>query len=426
MEAAEALEARLGDPTLPDNPHGYHAITARDERDEFPTELTSALRESGFHLAYLPERLGGTFTGFEDSLVLVRTAARRDLAAMPATMFSITAAVCLLLRGSPGQLDDAARLLASGGSIGFALSEADHGSDLLANTVRLRPAGDGSGALALDGRKWLVGRGQTCESAYVVARTGERGPAAFTAVLVDLTDPECAPRVRRGPAVRTTGMRGIDFAHLDFDAFPVRPDQVVGGPGEGLESAMRAQQVVRVMSLAGSLGCADTALRATLGFANFRALGRKPLIAAGHPRRELAVAAAALLAADATALAAARGLHVAPETFSVWGGCGQARRRRGHHRSDAAVRRGALQHGDAARRGPGRRGVPEGHAGRGPGAGGGHQHGGQPPLLRRPTAGRRRPDAGPGHAGGAGGAGGPDPVGLPRRGRPAAVRAGAA
>lgn len=319
IEAAEALERRLGDPTEPDNPHGYAAIAARDERDVFPGELVAALRETGFHLNYLPERLGGTFTGFDDSMTLVRTAARRDLAAMPGTMFSITAAVCLLLRGSPEQLDHAAELLREGESIGFALSEAGHGSDLLANTVRLRPAGDGAGGMLLDGRKWLVGRGQTCPSVLVVARTGERGPGAFTSVLVDLTAPGCAARVRRGAPVRTTGMRGIDFADLEFDAFPVRAEQVVGSPGQGLDAAVRAQQVVRVMSLAGSLGCADTGMRLALGFAGERTLGRKPLLEAGHPRRELAVAAAALLTADATALAAARGLHVAPETFSVWG-----------------------------------------------------------------------------------------------------------
>ena len=32
-----------------------------------------------------------------------------------------------------------------------------------------------------------------------------------------------------------------------------------------------------------------------------------------------AIAAAALLAADAVALSAARGIHLAPEQFSVWG-----------------------------------------------------------------------------------------------------------
>ncbi|WNI18910.1 acyl-CoA dehydrogenase family protein [Actinacidiphila sp. ITFR-21] len=319
VAAAEELERLLGS-TAGDGPAGFAAAVARDEHDVFPTELAATLRETGFHLNYLPEELGGGFTGFADSLTLVRTAARRDLNVMPATMFSITALTCLLLHGSAEQQQKAAAVLRRGGSIGFALSEADHGSDLLANTARLTPAADGGG-WSLTGRKWMVGLGQRCELAYVAARTGERGPAAFSAVLLDLPDRDGAEGsgLDRGAPVRTTGMRGIDFAHLDFAGFPVPADALVGHTGQALEAAVRAQQIVRVMSTAGSLGCADTALRVTLDFAAGRAVGRTPLLQASYPRREVALASAALLAADAVALVAARGLHVAPETYSVWG-----------------------------------------------------------------------------------------------------------
>jgi alkylation response protein AidB-like acyl-CoA dehydrogenase len=313
---AEDLDLLLGDPADPANPYGYAAAVARDERDEYPDRLSAALRELGFHLNYLPPEWGGTFESFPHSMTLVRTAARRDLNVMPSTMFSITAATCLQLHGSPRQQQHAARLLRSGGAIGFALSEEEHGSDLLANTARLVPDPDGAGWL-LTGRKWMVGLGRRCAALYLVARTGERGPGAFTAVLLDLDAAD--PRAVRGPAVPTSGMRGIDFAHLDFDALPVPADALVGRPGEALEAAVKAQQVVRVMSMAGSLGCADTALRLTLDFAAARTVGRVGLDQAPHPRRDLALAGAALIAADVTATAAARGMHAAPEVFSVWG-----------------------------------------------------------------------------------------------------------
>lgn len=315
--AAEALERVLGDPWDPANPSGFAAAVGRDERDEYPLALAATLRATGFHLNYLPQRLGGRFTSFADSLTLVRTAARRDLNVMPATMFSITAATCLLLHGSDEQQRAAARLLRDGGAVAFALSEADHGSDLLANESRLTPRPDGGWTLT--GRKWMVGLGQRCEKAYVVARTGERGPGAFSAVLLDLPEQGAGTGLDRGPAVRTSGMRGIDFAHLDFDRFPVPAQALVGHEGQALEAAVRAQQVVRVMSTAGSLGCADTALRLALDFAGSRTVGRTPLSRAHQPRLELAAASAAMLAADVTALAAARGLHVLPEVFSVWG-----------------------------------------------------------------------------------------------------------
>lgn len=308
----EELEELLGDPYDGANPYGFAAAVARDERDAFPEELVAALRGAGFHLNYLPREWGGRFESFDRSMLLVRTAARRDLNVMPGTMFGITAATCLALHGSPEQQKHAADLLGRGGAVGFALSEAEHGSDLLANAARLEPA---DGGWTLTGDKWLVGLGRRCEAVYVVARTGERGPGAFSAVLLDLTERD----VDRGPAVPVGGMRGIDFAHLRFDRFPVPAHALVGREGQALESVMKAQQVVRVMSMAGSLGCADTALRLTLDFAAGRRVGRQTVLDSPHPRRELALASAALLAADVTALAAARGIHVAPEVFSVWG-----------------------------------------------------------------------------------------------------------
>lgn len=309
----EDIERLLGDPYDDTSPYGFAAAVARDERDAFPEELCARLVGAGFHLNHLPSEWGGRFESFDRSMLLVRTAARRDLNVMPGTMFGITAATCLALHGSPEQQKQAAAILTRGGTVGFALSEADHGSDLLANAARLEPTADG---WELTGEKWMVGLGRRCEAVYLVARTGERGPGAFSAVLLDLTH---GGGVERGPAVPASGMRGIDFAHLRFDRFPVPADALVGREGQALESVMKAQQVVRVMSMAGSLGCADTALRLTLDFAAERRVGRTTVLASAYPRRELAVASAALLAADATALAAARGIHVAPETFSVWG-----------------------------------------------------------------------------------------------------------
>ncbi|MER7663798.1 MULTISPECIES: acyl-CoA dehydrogenase family protein [unclassified Streptomyces] len=306
----EQLEELLGDPGDDTNPHGFTAAVERDERDEFPTALCDALVGAGFHLNYLPKEWGGTFESFDRSLTLVRSAARRDVNIMPGTMFSIIAATCLQLHGTADQQRRAAEILCRGGAVAFALTEAGHGSDLLSGDVSLS---DG----VLDGEKWMVGLGMRCEAVYVVARTGGRGPAAFSAVLLDLAEvPE--GQLERVPAVRTGGMRGIDLARMRFTGLRVPDGALVGRLGEGLEAAVKAQQAVRLMSMAGSLGIADSAVRLALDFASVRKVGRTVLTESPHPRRDLAVAAAALLAADVVALTAARGVHVLPEVFSVW------------------------------------------------------------------------------------------------------------
>ncbi|MEV0981364.1 acyl-CoA dehydrogenase family protein [Streptomyces sp. NPDC049915] len=310
----ETLEELLGDPADPANPFGYAAAVAHDEANASPERLCDVLRDNGFHLNYLPEQWGGAFRSFDRSLTLVRAAARRDVRIMPGTMFSIIAATCLQLHGTTEQQERVARILREGGAVAFALTEAEHGSDLIAGQVRL----DANGLL--HGEKWLVGNGLRAQAVYVVARTGPRGPGAFTSFLLDLTDGSLDDDdLIRLPAPLITGMRGIDLATLRFDALPVPWDAQVGKEGEGLEVAIRAQQAVRLMSMAGSLGIADTALRLTLGFAAEHRFGRTTLSATPYAARELAAASAALLAADAVALCAARGVHVVPEAFSVWG-----------------------------------------------------------------------------------------------------------
>ncbi|MEU1185231.1 acyl-CoA dehydrogenase family protein [Streptomyces sp. NPDC005820] len=304
----EAVEELLGDPEAPDNPYGFAAAVARDEADAHPDELCRALVSAGFHLNYLPKEWGGALDSFDRSMTLVRAAARRDVNVMPGTMFSIIAATCLQLHGSEEQRGRVAEILTRGGAVAFALTEAGHGSDLLAGEVRVDEDG------RLHGEKWMVGNGLRCEAVYVVARTGPRGPGAFSAYLLD----PAAQGLVREPAPRTGGMRGVDLARLRFSGVEVPEGTLVGKVGEGLEVAILAQQAVRLMSMAGSLGVADTALRLTLGFADERRVCGAVLARTPYARRELAVASAALLAADAVALAAARGVHVVPEVFSVW------------------------------------------------------------------------------------------------------------
>ncbi|MEV7398918.1 acyl-CoA dehydrogenase [Streptomyces sp. NPDC091267] len=307
---AERLDAALEDPWRTDNPYGFAAGVARDAAEEYPAAPEARLRAAGLHLGYLLKSLGGTLHSLEGTQILVRVAARRDVNVMPATMFSISAVMTVLAAGTAEQHRTIAAWVREGRTIAFGLSEERAGSDVLANTCRLDEDH------MLNGTKWLVGRGSTADAAVVVARTAERGPAAFTAVL--LGPEELAHSgVRRLPPRRTTGMHGMDFADLEFTGVPVPASAVVGAVGSGLAGAMRAQQVVRLMSTAGCLATADTALRTALRFARTHRTGGVRVADTPYGSRELALAAAELCTADLTALVAARAIHVAPGAFAL-------------------------------------------------------------------------------------------------------------
>ncbi|MEV6984546.1 acyl-CoA dehydrogenase [Sphaerisporangium sp. NPDC051017] len=311
FRAASELDRSLGDPASEENPYGFAGALARDQAAAFPSDLAAAAGPL-LRLSYVPAADGGTMEAADETLVTVRTAARRDLAVMPATMFSITAATCVLLAGDAGQRARVVELLRRRGAVGFALTEDGHGGDLLANECRLEP--DGEGGYRLSGRKWLVGLGDRAGALVVCARTGRRGPGAFTLVLLEgSVVEECRTAIRP-----SSGMRGIGLAGFEFDGVPVPASALVGREGRGLDIAMRAMQYVRVMSTGANLAASDTALRMAMDFAARRRVGDRPLVGLPPARREIATAVTALLAAEAGALGAARALHLAPEAQALW------------------------------------------------------------------------------------------------------------
>ncbi|MFD1147258.1 acyl-CoA dehydrogenase family protein [Saccharothrix hoggarensis] len=305
---AVELDRRLGDPRDADNPHGFAAAVTRDATAGRPD--LAPLRDA-LALSFVPPEHGGTLSTMDATLALVRVAARRDLTVMPHAMMSITAATCVLLAGDDEQRRHVVDLLRAGHPIGFALSEPDHGSDLLANGCRLEPAPDG---WLVTGDKWMVGLGERARALVLIGRSGGRGPAAFTAALVD----EAAVDKARGPNIPTAGMRGVDFTRFRFDRVPLPAAATLGRPGRGMEIAMKAMQVVRAMSTGANLAAADTGLRLALDFAERHVVAGRPVVEHERNRRELGTAAAALLAVDVVATACARALHTNPAGQSLW------------------------------------------------------------------------------------------------------------
>ncbi|HEY0167244.1 MAG TPA: acyl-CoA dehydrogenase family protein [Jatrophihabitans sp.] len=309
--AAAALEAVLGNSDDPANPTGFAAAVRRDSSGATGTAIANAARSVGLQLSYIPAELGGSLVTFEQTLARVRLFARRDASVMPSTMFSVTAMTCLLLHGSTEQQRRAVAVLKAGGSIAFALSEPDSGSDLLALAGTLTPV---AAAWQLDATKWLVGQGSTSELLYVLARTAARGPAAFSSVLIESTS--VVPGTVTA-SQHSAGLTGVGLDTLRFDAQPVAAQDLVGTVGQGLEAAMKSMQIVRLLSAAASLGCADVAIRDTLRFLATHSVGGSLCLNWAPARRDLGVAAGWLIAMDAVAISAARLVHVRPDAFAL-------------------------------------------------------------------------------------------------------------
>ncbi|MGW3285363.1 acyl-CoA dehydrogenase family protein [Streptomyces sp. NPDC001002] len=304
-----ALDAALGDPE-----ESAVRSAALDAAEEFPAHLCARLDAFGLPAHYVPAEQGGALTDHEELLRLWRTVARRDLSALIAHGKTYLGAVPVWLAGDAEQTAATAAAVLAGRPVAWALSEPDHGADLLGGTLTATPH---PGGYRLDGIKWPVNNATRSSHLTLLARTGAPGGArSHSLFLVD------KPALAAGtwhtlPRAATHGVRGIDISGLAFDGATLPATALLGPEGTGVETVLRALQLTRTMCAVLSLGAGEHALRLTARFTAERVIQRRPLVDRPHPGAVLARCAALLAAVEATALIGARSIHGLTAELSV-------------------------------------------------------------------------------------------------------------
>jgi alkylation response protein AidB-like acyl-CoA dehydrogenase len=312
---AEDLEQYLGDPFDPERPLSFARTVEADEREEYPEAAHEELGRWGFHRAYFPAHLGGWLDSMEEFLALIRVLARRDYTAAVAHLQTFQGCVSVWVSGSDLQKQRMAAIVENRERVSFALTERDHGADVLANEVEAVRVPRG---YLLSGEKWLINNATRATTLTVYAKTSERGgPRGYSLFLVEKKDLNPAS-YRHLPKVKTHGIRGADISGICFEGSFVPEGTLIGAVGSGLETTLKGFQVTRTLVAGLSLGAADTALRAAIAFALGRRLygGRAadiPLV-----REQLAGTFIDVLICECVALGASRALHTAPGQMSVW------------------------------------------------------------------------------------------------------------
>jgi alkylation response protein AidB-like acyl-CoA dehydrogenase len=135
---------------------------------------------------------------------------------------------------------------------GFALSEAEAGSDVTA--MRTTLTRDSDGWWRLDGEKTWISNGGIADFYVVFARYPDGGEKSFAAVVV--------PAEAKGLAVaeRLHVIAPHPLARLTFDGCRVPPADLVGEAGRGLRVALGTLDVFRPTVGAAALGMARRAL----------------------------------------------------------------------------------------------------------------------------------------------------------------------
>ncbi len=274
-----------------------------DAAERFPTEICARLDAYGLHRYYVPPEYGGAFDDHEVMLRLWRTAARRDLSATVAHGVTYLGVAPVWITGSPQQRAATARAVLSGAPVACALSEPDHGADLLNGSMTATANAEG---YRLDGVKWPINNGTRSTHVTVLARTAPAGTArGYSTFLVEKAALPTGTW-RSLPKAHTHGLRTIDLSGIEFTGATVSAAALLGVEGAGVETALRSLQMTRTVCAAMSLGAGEQALRLAARYADSR-----------HARSVVARCAALLAAVEAASLVGVRSIHSLTGEMSV-------------------------------------------------------------------------------------------------------------
>ncbi|NEP04247.1 MAG: acyl-CoA dehydrogenase, partial [Okeania sp. SIO4D6] len=314
---AEELERALGDPQNPDSTMSFKRVIEIDESEEFPHQEIEWLYNWKLQHHYIPVNCGGEFTSFEEFLAFVRVLCRRDQT-IGIAFTTLFWSFITWMAGTDEQKQKLATYIKDEhGAMCLGYSEKEHGADLIGGDLNATKV---PGGYLLNGEKWPINRATISGVSYILAKTdqedgGARGLSLFM-VEKSRLDPANYYNL---PKILTHGIRASDMSGIGFKDCFVPEDMLIKGEGSGLEVALKGFQITRTLCAAFSLGAADTALRTTLKFAINRVVYNKKVLDIPKPRRTLTEAFLDILIGDCETIGAARGFHVVPGQFSVWG-----------------------------------------------------------------------------------------------------------
>ena len=232
--------------------------------DGFCREVAARLGEDGFLKIAVPQPFGEDASLDARSLCLMReTLARHEPLADFVYAMQVLGSAPISLFGSSRQKDAWLAEVAAGTRIaGFALSEAEAGSDVAAMTTCAERRGD---SYVLNGAKAWISNAGVADFYVVFARTGEgkRGISAFV-VSADTPGLEVSER--------TPVMAAHPLGSLKFSNCRVPADSMLGEQGDGLRIALGTLDLCRSTVGAAALGMARRAYAETLQRARSRKL----------------------------------------------------------------------------------------------------------------------------------------------------------
>ena len=237
-----------------------------DEKQHFPVDLFKSMGELGFMGVLVPEAYGGAGLGYQEYITIIDEIAQVD----GAIGLSVAAhnSLCtghILQFGTEDQKQKWLPKLATAQWIGaWGLTETGTGSDAGGMDTTAKLEGD---TWVLNGSKNWITHAISSDIAVVIARTGEKGDSrGMSAFVIE----KGTPGFTAGQKENKLGMRASETAALFFDNCRIPQENLLGKEGEGFIQAMKVLDGGRISIAALSIGIANGAMKAAVGYADER------------------------------------------------------------------------------------------------------------------------------------------------------------
>jgi alkylation response protein AidB-like acyl-CoA dehydrogenase len=267
---------------------------------QFPREVFTMLGEAGILGMPYPEQLGGSGQPYEVYLQALEEIAAAWMSVGVGVSVHVMSCSALSRYGTPEQVERWLPGMIGGTQLGaYALSEAAAGSDITAMTTRAKLGADG---YALSGAKAWTTHGSQADFYVTFARTSDERTRGISCFLV----PGEAAGLSFGAPEAKMGLTGSMTTSVFFDAVPLAEDRRIGAEGQGMAIALSALDAGRLGVAACATGLAQAALDCAVTYAQEREQFGRPIAEFQGIEFVLAEMAAAVDAARATYLMAAR------------------------------------------------------------------------------------------------------------------------
>ncbi len=311
----QRIETDLGDPESPCSFICFEKAFLGDEQEDFPADSLQALSSLGCFNLLIPQSLGGNLTEPEQLVVLGRLISRRDTTAAIAFGQTMLGSLPIWLSGSATQKARLVKQLQAGGLGCLALTEKEHGSDLLACELAGVATEQG---YEISGSKWLINNARMGASATVFGKLLRPGRSPEMAIW--WLEKNEAPLRTWEPLnkIRTHGIRGADISGFKLRNHAADQDALILGTEPAIYTVLKTLQISRILCSGFSLGSIDSMYRLAHRFVVDRALYGKRAISIPMVRAQLSTAFARILASEAMAQVYGRAISLVPQQLSLW------------------------------------------------------------------------------------------------------------